>query len=89
MSVQDTKREIQELWDTFRDAYVLMVPDGRSFAFRSKAAASKFKGKVVRAKVQRRAFVGVRSGKPAPVQRRGSRWYPSGQTQNARGCGPR
>lgn len=77
MSVEQTKREIQEMWDEFESRYVLTTPDGRHFAFRTKKAAQKFKGTVVRAKVQRRVFVGVRPGRPAPVQLRGSRWYPA------------
>lgn len=77
MAERDTKAEIQKLFDGFEDRYVLTTPDGRTFAFRTKATASKYRGTVERAKVQRRAFHGVRPGKPAPVVKRRGRWYPA------------
>lgn len=80
MGVAKTKAEIQKLFEGFEDRYVLTTPDGRTFAFRSKKTAQKFKGKVVRAKVQRRAFHGIRTGRPAPVVKRGGKWYPPDST---------
>ncbi len=70
------KADIQKGWDEFDRVYVLTAPDGRTFAFRTKKPAQKFKGTVVRASVQRRAFLGVGVGKPAPVHRRAGQWYP-------------